>query len=135
MSETQEGHLIVPPTDEELKKRLALKLKEYQERIVGKEKPWEYWCFEQAHLFCVDYRDACYKAYILEAVLKSDAPIDAWKLCRELHEKFKDAFNLQDFCDACGVVDKYCGNLPDEPFLRKGTGLPDLPEHEDSGEE
>lgn len=135
MSALKESHLIIPPVDEELKKRLALKLEEYEIRIAGKGKPWEYWHPAKAHLLCEDYRDACYKAYILDAVLKSDVPVDIEPLLVELQGKWKDSFNLQNFCEACAVVDKYCGNLPDTPFLNEGTGLPELPEDKDSGKE
>src|SRR5262249_10209423 len=71
-SKETQGHLIFPPTDQKLRAQLTLKLKEYEERIAGKGKPWEYWHPEQAHLFSEDYRDSCYKAYVLKAVLSSD---------------------------------------------------------------
>ena len=129
MVEEEQGRLIVPPTDRTLKQRLALKLEEYQGRISGKGKPWEFQHPELAHGLYEAYRDACYKAYVLEAVLKSDKPVDAWKLSQEMFAQWKDTFNLKDFSVACGVIDKYCGNLPDEP-VRGGTGLPELPEPE-----
>jgi len=130
MTEENQGHFIVPPTDEKLRCRLALKLKEYLNRVVGKREDWEFMHPKLAHLTYSDYRDSCYKAYILEAVLKSNEPVDTWKLRRELHDRWNDAFNIFDFCNACGVIDKYCGNIPDQPFLTGGT-LPELPEPED----
>lgn len=132
MTEQRRGRLIIPPTDEMLKKRLALKLKEYQERMAGKGRPWEYTHPELAHSLYEGYRDSCYKTYILKAVLESNEPVDAWKLSRELFAQWKSSFNFNDFCVACGVIDKYCGNLPaDEPPIG-GTGLPKLTELEDS---
>jgi len=125
MSQKKQGRLIVPPTDEKLKKRLALKLKEYQERISGKGKPWEYKHPELAHSLYEGHRDACYKAHVLEAVLKSDVPVDSWKLSLEVAAIWGKDFNVDDFKIACGVIDKYCGNLPDEPAVG-GTGLPEL---------
>ncbi len=127
MNEEPQSRLIVPPTDEKLRKQLALKLKEYQKREAGEGKPWEYQHPELAHRLHGDYRDAYYKAYILDLVLKSDEPVDTWKLSQEMFAKWKDTFNINDFCNACAVIDKRCGNLPDVP-VTGGTGLPELAE-------
>jgi len=121
----EENRSIIPPTDEQLKQILALKLQEYQKREVGVGKPWEYQHPELAHRLYEDYRDAYYKAYILDLVLKSEEPVDTWKLSREMFARWKDAFNINDFCNACRVIDKHCGNLPDA-IVTGGTGLPKL---------
>ena len=125
----EQGHCIIPPTDETLKQQLALKLLEYQARKAEKRDPYKH--PELDHKINQGYRDACYKAYVLEAVLKSSEPVDTWKLSLELHKEWKNAFDVDDFSKACAVIDKYCGNLPNEPFVRAGTGLPDLPATEE----
>lgn len=127
MDEEKNTRCIIPPTDESIRQRLALKLEEYRQRLAGKDKPWEYQHPELAHSLHQSYRDAYYKVYILEKVLQSQEPVNTWALSQELHHKWKGALDINTFASVCAVIDQYCGNCPDEPLIG-GTGLPELPQ-------
>ena len=116
--------ITLPPDNEGLKKRLEIKLQEYKERILGKGRPWESEKPEVAHNSHPSFRDAIYKAAVLEALLKSGGTLDARPLFEELEKKFKENFSADQFDNACGVIASYCGNIPDVPI--RGTGLPTI---------
>lgn len=130
MKKQPQGHCIIPPTDKKLRQQLDLKLKEYQARKAEKINEHQYPGLshypELSHMLNRDYRDTCYKIHVLEAVLKNSEPVDTWKLSQEMHEQWKDVFNVDDFCVACGVIAKYCGDLSNQSLLAGGTGLPEL---------
>src|SRR6185295_19212456 len=115
-------HFITPPKDPVLRKRLEKKLQEYQTRMTGKGKQWELWHPELAHTH-PDYRDACYKADVLKAVLESELPMDTHSLCKQLHARYGEEFDVSQFVNACGTIAAYCGDSLEVP-----TGGPGLPE-------
>lgn len=122
---TVESPLLFPPKDEALRRRLQAKLVEYQFRKNGKGKPWEFWHPEQAHVTSRAYRDACYKVDVLTAVLDAQEgqPINTFNLSGELYERYGQAFDIERFNNACGVISNYLG----QTFYEQagGTGLPE----------
>jgi len=122
-------YLIVPPSlgKKKLRARLKLKLKEYKNRMEGKGKPWEFLNPHFAHQMHEEFRDACYKAFVLELVLQADGsgPVNAWDFPLKTAKKWQGGFDAEGFSRACCVIDKYCGNLPGSRTVG-GTGLPKL---------
>ena len=132
MTENQEEpSYIVPPKDPNTLRRLALKLEEYQRRLVGKGKDWEYKHPDLARLSYDKYRHAEYGTIILKRLLNNNnpQPVNTWALSLELFEKWPDSFNAGEFNNICGVINYYCGNTP-ETVPDGGTGLPRLPSEE-----
>jgi hypothetical protein len=122
---TMKSPILFPPKDPKLRRRLEAKLAEYQSRKNGKGGPWEYWHPEQAHMVSSAYRDACYKVDVLSAVLSAPEghPISTFDLSLELVKRYKGAFDVEKFKNACGVVSNYLGQTSYEQ--NGGTGLPE----------
>ena len=100
---------------------MKLKLEEYKKRAILKGKPWNYGS-QQSY---ARYRSACYKAHVLELVIKSEKLVDTLKLNKEMAIEHGRFFNAEEFENACVVVNLYCRNLAD--VIIGGTGLPELP--------
>ncbi len=113
---------INPPADPLLRSRLDEKLQEYKGRIAGKGKKWESDPPEVAHKLYRSFRDACYKADILEAVLSSQSVLDTHKLSLEMQVKYGEDFMIEQFCSACQIIAYYCGDTVGKK-LSHGTGL------------
>lgn len=119
----EDSHLIELPIDEDIKSRLLLKLEEYKKRVAGEGKPWKFQHPELVYRTYHGYRDACYKAYILEAILKANGSVDTWQVAKELATQWKGVFDPDTFCCACEVIVCYCEN--DLSGIKSGTGLPE----------
>jgi len=128
MTETSknESPLLIPPQDKSLRKQLEGKLKEYEERKAGKGRQWEREATHPklAHMLYPDYRDACYKADALSAVLKSETPVRTFDLSLKLRDKYAEDFDIRTFENACATVAYYLGNTNSLTVLNTGTGLP-----------
>lgn len=98
MNEEKYFCCIVPPSDQETKKRLESELQGCRRRVS---------------------RYIRYKAHILQRVLKSEEPVSVFALCREVQGQEGKSFSGMDFCFACGIVNELCGNSPGEPILEK----------------
>ena len=115
--------LLFPPKDAGLRGKLHAKLREYESRKRGVDKPWEYWHPEQAYHISEEYRDACYKVDVLSAVLSAtnEQPVNTFDLSLTLVEKYGKAFDVESFNNACGVISNYLGQTSYE--MNGGTGL------------
>jgi hypothetical protein len=118
---------IYPPKDENLRKQLEAKLKEYESRKEGKGKAWETMHPELAYHAYASYRDARDKVDVLSAVLAATAenPVNTWKLSEKLHKQYNGALDVGSFSNACGVMLNYLGQTS-FPWRDPGTGLPKL---------
>lgn len=130
MNETQ-SPVLVPPSDMALRKRLELKLAEYQARKDGKGMPWE---FDHPLILMRSegYRDSYYKVEILTAVLAATEPVKTQDLALALVQKLTaldEQLDVRTFENACGTIDLYLTEGDQMGlFVQGGTGLPPLPE-------
>ena len=117
---------IAPPfADELLKSRLEAKLREYEDRVLGKGRDWEFTHPDLALKTYPEYRSARFKADVLSAVLKSDSPVNVKELSEEMSGKYGESFFPEQFANACAVIAYYCGHEVGE-MISGGTGLPHI---------
>lgn len=102
--------IIILPEDKKRRQQLKNKLEEYEKRISPHRHPGL-----QMHAIC--------KKIILERLLK-EGEINTWNLSLEMAKTYGSDFNLDDFNDACGVIDDYCQT--GGANVKGGTGLPKI---------
>lgn len=113
---------IRKPGDIKLLARLEKKLLEYEQRKLGKDKPWAMQAPSLAHQTYSDHRDACYKFEVLKAVLQCNTTVDTFEVATELSKRYGKNFNAPEFIAAAKVIAGHCGDT--KITLTGGTGLP-----------
>ena len=106
-SKTTESPVIVLPEDEARKQQLRDKLEEYKDRLHPYRAPEL-----QMSTIC--------KIAVVKRLLK-DGRVVTWDLSRELATTYGSGFDVNDFSNACGVIEDYCKTGGQN--LRGGTGL------------
>ena len=108
MAREDKSPVIRLPEDEGRVEQLERKLIEYQDRLerhrkkIMKEHP--YWAPEQIEMYLSDTK---YKILVLSRVLK-DKEVRTYDLSRELIKLEGGLFSVDNYQNACGVIDDYC---------------------------
>lgn len=87
------------PRDEVFKKQLEIKLEEYRSRLCG-----------------VDLRLQMQPICMIEVLqrLVREGVVETWKMAVEMHQKYRDDFDIVAFANACGVVEQVLSRLDEE---------------------
>ena len=106
--------VIKLPDDPTRRKQLEKKLEEYKGRLDSFQHP-ELQMRLHPHSKC--------KELVLQKLLQ-DSEVNTPQYSLELAQEFGDAFDVEEFADACGVINDYCETGGQRN--NGGTGLPPI---------